>query len=67
VSENVNWRFSENNHNTKFIFHLSLHKEKVAESCVGRKGACDEMFDMAETMQTLLFEIKKVTPRANQI
>ena len=42
-----------------FTFHFSLRKEKRTESWVGRKRASDEMFEMAETIQVLLFEKKK--------
>jgi hypothetical protein len=38
---------------------LSLQKEKGTGFCVGRKRACDEIFEMAETIQAVLFEIKK--------
>jgi hypothetical protein len=42
------------------LYFISPYKkEKGTEFCVGRKRACDEIFEMAETIQSLLFKQKK--------
>jgi hypothetical protein len=50
-----------------FISHLSLQKEKSTESCVSSKRACDEIFQMAETIQALLFGKKSNTVGASNM